>query len=187
MKIKRTSLRSPVLARDFSGRRPFTGGSLAASRQLQSGRYLRSRGLRSVTLFVPESCAEGLRDLLRARERDGIGDPLSGWRRVSPSTELMVDVRSAARGTIRDTRAQGAEGYYWAVTLIGETEPVASGRSEELTEARSQAEQALNAYLSGGGLLHKSEFLDWRITGTAVLARRRQIGLLADAGKVVVR
>jgi len=72
----------------------------------------------------------------------------------------MVDPGSAARAAIRDTRAKGAERYYWTVTVIGETEPVATGRSEGLIEARSQAEKALSDYLAGGGLLKRSEFID---------------------------
>jgi hypothetical protein len=116
-----------------------------------------------VTLLVPEGCAEGLRDLarvLRARQRERTGDPLFGWRRISPSTELMVDPGSAARCTIRDTRATGAERYYWTVTVIGETDLVAAGSSEGFAEARSQAEKALLACVAGGGLLNGSEIID---------------------------
>jgi hypothetical protein len=153
MKTKPTFPRSPALAGDFGGRRPLMGESLPVSRHLRAGRRPQAGGLRSVTLLVPESCAEGLQDLarvLRARQRGRTGDPLFGWRRVSPSTELMVDPGSAARCTIRDTRATGAKRYHWTVTVIGETEPVAAGHSEGLTEARSQSEKALLAYVSGG-------------------------------------
>jgi hypothetical protein len=134
------------------------GDSMPPNRHFRAGRRLPADGLRSVALLVPESCADGLRDLaraLRARQRDRAGGPRLGWRSVSPSTELMVDPGSAARCTIRDTRGKGAERYYWTVTVIGETEPVAAGRSEELTEARSQAEKALRIYVVGGGSLKR--------------------------------
>jgi hypothetical protein len=41
----------------------------------------------------------------------------------SPSAELMVDPRSGTRCAIRDTRAAGAERYYWTVTVFGEPDP----------------------------------------------------------------
>jgi hypothetical protein len=62
-----------------------------------------------------------------------LGISAGGWRRLSPSAELMVDPRSGARCAIRDTRAAGDERYYWTVTVIGEPDPVAAGRSGPLT------------------------------------------------------
>jgi hypothetical protein len=104
-----------------------------------------ARGLRRVTLFVPdnESCAEGLRDLarvLRAQYRELTPGPPLGWRRLSPSAELMVHPGSGVRCTIRDTRAAGTERYHWTVTVVGEPGPVAVGRTVDAAEARSQAE-----------------------------------------------
>jgi hypothetical protein len=86
-----------------------------------------ARRLRRVTLFVPESCAEGLRDLarvLRAQYRERTPGPPLGWRRLSPSAELMVDPEIGARCTIRDTRAADAERYHWTVSIVGEPGPV---------------------------------------------------------------
>ena len=66
-------------------------------------------------------------------------------RRLSPSTELMVDPRSGTRCAIRDTRRAGAERYYWTVTVIGEPDPVAAGRIGEIADARAAAEVAVGA------------------------------------------
>jgi hypothetical protein len=110
---------------------------------------LRARGLRRVTLLVPESCAMGLRDLalvLRTQQRHRTVGPPRAWRRLSPSTELMVDPRSGRRCAIRDTRAAGAERYYWTVTVFGEPDPVAAGRTAELQAARLEVETTLAAY-----------------------------------------
>jgi len=60
---------------------------------------------------------------------------------------------SAARGAIRDTGATGSDRYHWTVTVFGDTDPVASGRTGDLAEARSQAEEALLAFAEGGGVL----------------------------------
>ena len=101
--------------------------------------------LRKVTLLVPESCAEGLRDLarvLRDQQRERTADPF-GWRKLSPSAELMVDPQSGARCAIRDTRQEGGERYHWTVTMVGVPEPVAAGRASDVATARAQAEAAL--------------------------------------------
>jgi len=158
MKAKRSRPTVPESARDLAGSRPLIGKSMPPNRHFGAGRRPRANGLRSVTLLVPESCADGLRDLavaFRARQRDRAGGPLLGWRSVSPSTELMVDPGSAARYTIRDTRSPGAERYHWTVTVIGETVPAAAGRSEGLAEARLQAEKALFAYVADGKLFQQ--------------------------------
>jgi len=108
--------------------------------------------LRRVNLLVPESCAEGLRDLarvLRDQQRERTADPF-GWGKLSPSAELLVDPQSGARCAIRDTRQEGGERYYWTVTVVGVSDPVAAGRASELGEARSRAEAALVAYAQGG-------------------------------------
>jgi hypothetical protein len=116
-----------------------------------SSRSLQARGLNRVTLLVPVGCADGLRLLareLRARQRPGTTDVSAGWRR--PSAELFIDPESGARCAVRDTGAPGAERYYWTVSAFGEHQ-VAEGRTEELTEARSQAEAALAAYMRAVG------------------------------------
>ena len=71
-----------------------------------------------------------------------------GWRRLSPSAELFIDLDSGARCAVRDTGALGAERYYWTVSAFGEHQ-VAEGRTGELSEARSQAEATLGAYMGG--------------------------------------
>ena len=119
--------------------------------QPSSARFLQARGLRRVTLLVPIGCAEGLLLLareLRARQRAGTARVASGWRRLSPSAELFIDLDSGARCAVRDTGALGAERYYWIVSAFGDHQ-VAEGRTGELTEARSQAEAALAAYMGG--------------------------------------
>jgi hypothetical protein len=89
-----------------------------------SGRQPTSRpltgGLRRVSLLVPVESADGLRQLaweFRARHRMGISG--GGWRRLSPSAELMIDPESGARCAIRDSGRSGAERYLWTVTVSG--------------------------------------------------------------------
>src|SRR5260370_41799817 len=117
--------------------------------QRASSRSLQARGLRRVTILVPVGCAEGLRHLareLRARHQVGAAAVTLGWRRLSLSAELFVDPESGARCAVRDTGALGAERYYWTVSAFGDHQ-VAAGRTGEVTEARSQAEAALVAYM----------------------------------------
>ena len=100
-------------------------------------------------ILVPVGCAAGLLQLereLRARQRIGTAGVTLGWRRLSPSAELFVDPESGARCAVRDTGALGAERYYWTVSAFGDHQ-VAAGRTGEVTEARSQAEAALVAYM----------------------------------------
>jgi hypothetical protein len=118
-----------------------------------SARPLYARGLRRITLLVPIGCAESLLCLareLRARQRTGTAVVTPEWRRLSPSAKLFVDPDSGGRCAVRDTGALGAERYYWTVSAFGESQ-VATGRAEELTEARSQAEAAVAAYTGGSG------------------------------------
>ena len=120
---------------------------------------LQARGLRRVTLIVPIGCAEGLLFLareLRARQRAGTTSATPGWRRLSPSAELFVDPDSGTRCAVRDTGAIGAERYYWTVSAFGERQ-VAEGRTEELTEARAQAEAASIEYIADWRHESKSE------------------------------
>ena len=46
----------------------------------------------------------------------------------------------------------GPDRYHWTVTAFGEPDPVASGRTAELAEARSRADEALHACAENGGL-----------------------------------
>jgi hypothetical protein len=99
---------------------------------------------------VPAGCADGLRQLAGetscpAKGWNGRCDAL-GWRRLSPSAELFVDPESGARCAVRDTGALGAERYYWTVSAFGDHQ-VAAGRTGEVTEARTEAEAALAAYI----------------------------------------
>jgi hypothetical protein len=99
---------------------------------------------------MPGGCAEGLRHLareLRTRQEAGIPTATAGWRRLSPSAELFIDPESGARSAIRDTGSSGATRYLWTLTVFGE-HLVAEGRAADPTEARSQAEAALAAYLA---------------------------------------
>jgi hypothetical protein len=121
--------------------------------QQASSRSLHARGLRRVTILVPVGCAEGLRQLareLRARQQVGTAGVTLGWRRLSLSAELLVDPESGARCAVRDTGALGAERYYWTVSAFGDHQ-VAAGRTGEVTEARTEAEAALAAYMGGLG------------------------------------
>jgi hypothetical protein len=111
-------------------------------------------------LLLPEGSADGLRQLareFRARHRRGLSG--GGWRRLSPSADLMVDPRSGARCAIRDTRAAGDERYYWTVTVIGEPDPVAAGRTGDVGVARSLVELALGAYVANRSELSSTDDL----------------------------
>jgi hypothetical protein len=92
--------------------------------------------LRRVTVRVPEDYAEGLRQF----------------------AELMVDPSLSARCAVRDTRAPGDDRFRWTVAVEGLLEPVAEGRTEKRSEARSLAEAAVTAYFgelpSGGRVRH---------------------------------
>jgi hypothetical protein len=58
----------------------------------------------------------------------------------SASVPRMVFPGCGARCAIRDTGAPGAGHSHWTVTLFGETDPVETGRTGELGEARSRTE-----------------------------------------------
>jgi hypothetical protein len=73
--------------------------------------------------------------------------PAGGWRRLSPSAELMIDPESGARCAIRDSRRSGAERYLWTLTVFGYHQ-LAAGRTGEVAEARSRAEAALAGYVA---------------------------------------
>ena len=134
----------------------FIGGSPPRDQLMRECRHTsrspRARGLRKVTVLVPESSVEGLRqfarDLCKRREA-GPSYVAREWRKLSPSAELMVDPDSGVRCAIRDTGAAGADRYHWTVALFGEPDPVAAGRTGELGEARSRAEGSLLAYAEG--------------------------------------
>jgi hypothetical protein len=58
----------------------------------------------------------------------------------------MVELGSARGVRSRDTGAPGEGRYHWTVTVFGEPDPVATGRTGEPAGARSRAEGALHAY-----------------------------------------
>jgi hypothetical protein len=111
---------------------------------------LAARGLRRVTLIVPAGCAESLVLLareLRARQRAATAGVTLKWRRLSPSAELFVDVKTGARCTIRDTGGPGLKRYLWTASVLGEHQ-LAAGRTGGLEEARAQAEMAVAHYIA---------------------------------------
>ena len=121
-----------------------------------SSRSLRARRLCEVTVLVPEDCAERVRQFahdLRAGQHPGPFPTRLKWQTVSPSAELTVSPDCRARCIVRDTRAPGRDHFRWTVTVLGQLDPVAEGRAENRTEARSLAEAAVAAYFepSGGG------------------------------------
>ena len=114
-------------------------------------RPLRARRLCKVTLFVPDGCAEGLRQFareLRDRQCREAGSETLQWRPIGPTTELMVNPESRTRCAVRDTGANGADRFQWSVTVLGQSHPVAAGHSAELARARSLAAVALRAYVA---------------------------------------
>ena len=107
------------------------------------------RGLRKVTIMVPEDCAEGLRHFSRdlcARQTSEPASVAPQWRSMSPSAELMVAPTYGARYAVRDTGATDGRRFHWTVTILGRPRPIAAGRTAGPAEARSLAEAALTAY-----------------------------------------
>src|SRR6516165_5414601 len=116
--------------------------------------FPRAHRLCRLTLIVPEDYIEGLRQLaveLRARHQSGFASVAPQWRAISPSAELLVDPQSRARCAVRDMRAPGLDRFQWSVTVLGQSRPIAVGRTGQRAEARSLAEQAFRAYV-----------VDWR-------------------------
>jgi hypothetical protein len=68
------------------------------------------------------------------------------WRAISPSVELLANPECRARCAVRDTGASGAKRFHWTVTVLGQSRPVAAGRTRERAEAQSLAEAALVDY-----------------------------------------
>jgi len=109
----------------------------------------RALRLRKVTVLVPDSSVEGLREFacdLCRRQEVGTSHVAGQWRKLSPSAEVIVILRAAQAvrsGTLE--LPPGPDRYHWAVTLLGEPDPVAAGRAGELAEARALAQEALAA------------------------------------------
>ena len=106
--------------------------------------------LRRVTVSVPEDYAEDLRRFareLRTRQAGGPAHPAPGWRRVSPSAELLVNPECQARGIIRDTRARGADRFHWSVLAPDQSHTVATGHTGRIARGRALAEAALSAFV----------------------------------------
>jgi hypothetical protein len=111
----------------------------------------RARRLCKVTLFVPEGCAEGLRQFareLRDRQYREPGSETPKWHPVGPTTDLMVNPESRTRCAVRDTGTDGAGRFQWSVTVLGQSHPVAAGHTAELARARSLAAVAFRAYVA---------------------------------------
>jgi hypothetical protein len=116
-----------------------------------SSRPQRPQRLCKVTVFVPEDCAEHIRQFaheLRAQQHVEPIPTRLEWQTVSPSAELMVSPDCSARGVVRDTRAPGGDRFRWTVAVLGQLDPVAEGRAENRAEARLLAEVAVAAYFA---------------------------------------
>jgi hypothetical protein len=80
----------------------------------------------------------------------------------------MVDPDCGARCAIRDAGARGKDRYHWTVTVFGDTDPLAAGRTGELAEARSRADEALHACAENGGLARLAARMATRLAGLRV-------------------
>jgi hypothetical protein len=75
---------------------------------------------------------------------------------LGPSTRVIIDPISGARGIVRDTCADGAYRFHWSVIPTDESLPIAAGRTGGLAWARSIVEEALRAY-AADFLMHTEE------------------------------
>ena len=75
---------------------------------------------------------------------------------LGPSSRVIVDPVSGARGIVRDTYADGAYRFHWSVIPSEESLPIAAGRTGGLAWARSMTEEALRAY-AADFLMHNDE------------------------------
>ena len=107
--------------------------------------------LRRMTVHVPADYTEELRRFARelcARYRTEAAQTAGKWQALGPSAELMVSPEHSARCAVRDTRAPGEDRFRWTVAVLGQVEPVAEGRAQNRTGARSLAEVAIAAYFA---------------------------------------
>jgi len=105
--------------------------------------------LRNATVLVPENSVQALHDLariFRARERERTLDPPFGWRRISPSAELMVDPEPVPGVRSEIHTQQMLRVIIGLSPVLRKRDPVASGRANGRAEARLRAEAALRAY-----------------------------------------
>jgi hypothetical protein len=104
--------------------------------------------LRRVCVRVPEDYAEDLRRFARELRTGQRGEPSSapGWRRVSPSTELIIDAECQASGIVIDTQARGTERFHWSVLAADQSHIVAAGHTGTIVRGRWLAETALRAF-----------------------------------------
>lgn len=102
---------------------------------------------------------DAYRILLALIRRRGGGSHRIGWKvgLTAPAIQQQFGVHE--RCAIRDTRAAGDERYYWTVTVIGEPDPVAAGRTGDVRVARSLAELALGAYVANRSELSSTDDL----------------------------
>jgi hypothetical protein len=102
----------------------------------------RALRLRKVTVLVPDSSVEGLRQFARELCPGGKrwGPPMwPGSGGSSVPAPSCWSILGAARGVRSGTLElpPGPDRYHWAVTLLGEPDPVTMERTGELAEARS--------------------------------------------------
>ena len=130
----------------------FVSGSALIHQGRPLSQPLRAQGLCEVAVLVPEGHVEDIRQFaqeLRDRQPIGPAPETPKWRAISPSAELMVSPDCSARGSVRDTRAPGADRFRWTVAVLGQWDPIAEGRTETRLEARSLAEAAVATYFAG--------------------------------------
>ena len=107
--------------------------------------------LQRVTVRVPEDYAEDVRRFARDLRTRQSAEPAAAsatqWRRLSPSTEWLIDPECQARGIIRDTRALGPNRFHWSVLAPDQFYTVVAGHTGKITRARWLAEMALRAFV----------------------------------------
>jgi hypothetical protein len=106
---------------------------------MRQGRSPRSPEVARLRKVTPEDYAEDLRRLareLRTRQRDAPAYTETEWRRVSPSTELIIDPEYQARGIIIDTQARGADRFHWGVLAPDQSHIVAAGHTGRIARGR---------------------------------------------------
>ena len=67
------------------------------------------------------------------------------WRKITPSTWLMVDPRTGVRAVIRHAGSEAGRNL-WSVLPAATLQPVSEGRTDDIVEAKLMAEMVLRAY-----------------------------------------
>jgi hypothetical protein len=76
-----------------------------------------------------------------------VNAPAAAWHRLSPSAELLVDPECQARGIVRDTRARGANRFYWSILAPDQSHTVAAGHTGKFEWGRWLAEASLRVFV----------------------------------------